>query len=95
MSIGTAQHIYYQAKEKAGITHGRGIHTLRHCFEGLTICSLSASHLLENGAELFVIKRWLGHTAIKTTCTYLHLSPDYLAKISSPLDQLYTSGAQA
>ena len=86
MSIGTAQHIYYQAKEKAGITKGRGIHTLRHCF---------ASHLLEDGAELFVIKRWLGHTAVKTTCTYVHLNPDYLAKITSPLDLLYDSGAQA
>lgn len=86
MSIGTAQQIYYQAKEKAGVTKGRGIHTLRHCF---------ASHLLEDGAELYVIKRWLGHTAIKTTCTYLHLSPDYLAKITSPLDLLYSSGGQA
>jgi site-specific recombinase XerD len=86
MSIGTAQHIYYQAKKKAGVTKGRGIHTLRHCF---------ASHLLEDGAELYVIKRWLGHTSIKTTCTYLHLSPDYLAKITSPLDLLYSSGAQA
>jgi len=86
MSIGTAQHVYYQAKKKAGITKGRGIHTLRHCF---------ASHLVEAGTELYMIKRWLGHTAIKTTCTYLHLSPDYLAKTISPLDLLYSSGGQA
>lgn len=86
MSIGTAQHVYYQAKQKAGITKGRGIHTLRHCF---------ASHLMEDGTELYMIKRWLGHSAIKTTCTYLHLSPDYLAKTISPLDLLYSSGGQA
>jgi len=32
MSIGTAQKIYYGAKERAGITKQGGIHTLRHCF---------------------------------------------------------------
>src|SRR5215475_16128763 len=40
MPSGTAQKIYYHAKRTAGITHGHGIHTLRHCF---------ATHLLEAG----------------------------------------------
>jgi len=79
MSIGTAQRIYYQAKEKAGITRGRGIHTLRHCF---------ASHLLDEGTEIYVIKRWMGHSSLKTTYKYIHLSPDYLSKVKSPLDFL-------
>ena len=86
MSICSAQQIYYQAKDKAGVSKGRGIHTLRHCF---------ATHLMEDGTELYMIKRWLGHTALKTTCTYLHLSPDYLAKTVSPLDLLYGKGGQA
>ncbi len=30
MPIGTAQKIYYHAKQRAGITHGHGIHTLRN-----------------------------------------------------------------
>jgi len=77
MPIGTAQRIYYQAKAKTKITKGRGIHTLRHCF---------ATHSLEAGTELYVIKRWMGHTSIKTTCRYIHLTPDYLSKIKSPLD---------
>ena len=81
MPIGTAQRIFYNAKEKAGITRGRGIHTLRHCF---------ASHALEQGVEMYIIKRWLGHTSIQTTCNYLHLSPAHLAKVKSPLDDLYT-----
>lgn len=55
----------------------------RHCF---------VSHLMEDGTELYMIKRWLGHTSIKTTYTYLHLSPDYLDKVTSPLDYLYNSG---
>jgi integrase/recombinase XerD len=83
MCIGTAQHIYYQAKAKAKVTKGRGIHTLRHCF---------ASHLLDAGAEIYVIKRCLGHTSIKTTCNYIHLSPDYLSKLTSPLELLTDRG---
>jgi len=43
MPVGTAQHIYYGAKKRAGIKHGHGIHTLRHSF---------ASHLLEAGIDL-------------------------------------------
>ncbi len=81
MSIATAQRVFYNAKEKAGVTKGRGIHTLRHCF---------ASHSLEQGVEMYIIKRWLGHTSIQTTCNYLHLSPAHLAKVKSPLDDLYT-----
>jgi len=80
MPVGTAQKIYYNAKRAAGVSKGHGIHTLRHCF---------ASHLHENGAELYIIKRWLGHTSIKTTCRYIHLSPDYLQQIKSPLDFIY------
>ena len=86
MPVGTAQKIYYQAKEKARVTKGQGIHTLRHCF---------ASHLRENGAELYVIKRWLGHSSIKTTCRYIHLSPGYLDNIQSPLDILFENGGTA
>jgi integrase/recombinase XerD len=76
----TAQKIYYLAKKKAGVTRGKGIHTLRHCF---------ASHALEEGVQLFVLKRWLGHASIKTTCMYLHASPEMLQNLSSPLDSLW------
>lgn len=79
MPVATAQKIYMRAKEKAGVTRGRGIHTLRHCF---------ASHALEQGVDLFIIKRWLGHTSIKTTCIYLHASPEMLRNLTSPLDLL-------
>ena len=80
MPVGTAQKIYYHTKNKAGVTRGRGIHTLRHCF---------ATHALEQGVELYIIKRWMGHTAITTTYNYIHTSPAQLAKVKSPLDDLY------
>ncbi len=75
----TAQKVFYLAKQKAGVTRGRGIHSLRHSF---------ATHALEQGVQLFILKRWLGHASIKTTCMYLHASPEMFQKLSSPLDSL-------
>jgi site-specific recombinase XerD len=43
---------------------------------------------LEQGVQMFIIKRWLGHTSIKTTCIYLHASPEMLLNVTSPLDSL-------
>jgi integrase/recombinase XerD len=64
LAIGRAQKIYYEAKRKAGITRGHGIHTLRHCF---------ATHLLEAGLDLRTIQSLMGHTAITTTMRYLQV----------------------
>lgn len=58
MHSGTAQKIYYRAKKKAGLTKGRGIHTLRHCF---------ATHLLMQGVDIQLIKEFLGHNSVETT----------------------------
>jgi integrase/recombinase XerD len=80
MPVATAQKIYYRAKNSAGINKGKGIHTLRHCF---------ATHLLEAGIDIYLIKRFLGHTSIQTTMGYLHVVPNRLAEVKSPLDTLF------
>jgi site-specific recombinase XerD len=79
MSIGSAQKIYYTTKRLAGITHGKGIHTLRHCF---------ATHLLEAGVDLRTMQLLLGHRSIDTTTRYLHITRQHLAKVHSPFDLL-------
>jgi len=79
LSIATAQKIYYHAKRSAGITHGKGIHTLRHCF---------ATHLLEAEGDLHTIQLLLGHRTIDTTTRYLHITRRHLAKVHSPFDLL-------
>jgi len=79
MPVGTAQQIYYNVKKRAGITKGRGIHTLRHCF---------ATHLMEKGVQTHTIKRMLGHISISTTARYIHISNEFLSTIKSPLDML-------
>ena len=79
MAVGTAQAIYYQAVKRAGVRRVGGIHTLRHCF---------ASHALEDGRDIFAIKRWLGHNALVTTGRYMHVVPGSTRQVISPLDTL-------
>jgi integrase/recombinase XerD len=52
-------------------------HTLRHGF---------ATHLMESGVALPVIQQLLGHTSIKTTMIYLHVSEPLVDRTKSPLD---------
>ncbi len=82
LDISTASKIYRAAKKKAGITRGKGIHTLRHCF---------ASHLLESGSDIHIIQRLLGHRQLATTLVYLHVSKKNLMQVKSPLDFVATS----
>ena len=79
MPIGTAQKIYSHAKQRAGITHGHGIHTLRHCF---------ATQLLEAGVDVRTIQMLLGHRSLDTTTRYLRITRQYLATLHRPCDLL-------
>jgi integrase/recombinase XerD len=65
------------AARKAGIVKPVSAHTLRHCF---------ATHLLERGVALQVIQQLLGHSSIKTTTIYTHVSSAMIDKVISPFD---------
>jgi site-specific recombinase XerD len=71
--------IYNNAKKKAGITKGNGIHTLRHCF---------ATHLMETGVNIRTIQTLMGHTSIQTTMIYLQVTRKQISATQSPLDKL-------
>jgi site-specific recombinase XerD len=79
MAIGSAQQIDYTTKRLAGITHGNGIHTLRHC---------CATHLLEAGVARWTMQLLLGHRSIATTTRSLHSTRPPWAKVHSPCDLL-------
>jgi len=79
--------IYYSwhtARKRAGLTDVR-IHDLRHSF---------ASFLINSGRSLYEVQKLLGHTQIKTTQRYSHLSQKSLiaaantATAALPLQQM-------
>ena len=85
LSYETVRNIYENARKKAGVKKGEGVHTLRHSF---------ATHLLEAGYDIRKIQVLMGHSRMSTTMIYLHVSSDTLSSIPSPLDLIDIQQAQ-
>lgn len=79
ISIRSAQAVFEQACQKAGIRKQVSIHSLRHAF---------ATHLLEQGTDIRYIQELLGHQSVKTTEIYTHVSKRNLGAIKSPIEQI-------
>jgi len=56
----------FQSIDKGSV--GRGWHLLRHTF---------ASRLVQAGVPIYKVSAWMGHSDVKTTMIYAHLSPDF------------------
>jgi integrase/recombinase XerD len=79
LTTATIQAILKNAAKKSGIKKRVYPHLLRHSF---------ATHLLEQGTDLRIIQKLLGHSDIKTTQIYTHISQASIKNIKSPLDNL-------
>ncbi len=68
-----------EAAKRAGIDKPVWPHLLRHSF---------ATHLLEGGADLPTVQCLMGHSSLKHTSVYLHVSERHIRAAGSPLDKL-------
>lgn len=69
-----------QLAAKAGIDNKRVYtHLMRHT---------SATHMVEKGIDINLIQKLLGHSSVKTTTIYTHISHNLISKISSPLNEI-------
>ncbi|MBU0530281.1 MAG: tyrosine-type recombinase/integrase [Nanoarchaeota archaeon] len=75
----SVQKIVEKACKKSGIKKKASPHTLRHSY---------ATHLLEQGTDLKIIQKLLGHADIKTTQIYTHVTTSTIKNVKSPLDTL-------
>ena len=65
---------------QTGLSKKVTMHTLRHCF---------ATHLLEAGTDIRILQVLLGHSSIRTTLRYTHITDRLVQKLVSPLDMIH------
>ncbi|MFH1585526.1 MAG: site-specific tyrosine recombinase/integron integrase [archaeon] len=75
----TIQVILKNSAKKSGIKKRVYPHLFRHSF---------ATHLLEQGTDLRIIQKLLGHSDVKTTQMYTQISQASIKNIKSPLDNI-------
>lgn len=68
-----------QLAEKAGIKKRVYTHLIRHC---------SFTHLVEGGCDINLVMKIAGHSNVKTTNMYLHISDKFISNINSPINQI-------
>ncbi|MBM3746368.1 MAG: integrase [Acidobacteria bacterium] len=81
----SVRRVFRQALATTGIRKRATVHTLRHSF---------ATHLLEFGTDVAVIRTLLGHGSLRATEVYTHVSLEHIGRTRSPLDLLGTPAAR-
>lgn len=71
------QLVLKRAAKSAGISRRVTLHMLRHSF---------ATHMMERGIDIRIIQRLLGHSSLKTTEIYTHVSDRLIDDLKTPMD---------
>jgi len=72
LTAGGVEYIINKVVKMSGIKSHVSPHTLRHTF---------ATHMLNEGADLKSVQELLGHSDLKTTGIYTHVSNEHLRKV--------------
>lgn len=75
----TLQCAFARAVKRSGVHKRAHVHTLRHSY---------ATHLLEAGVALPLIQDYLGHTSLRTTAIYTHLTRELRDAALQPINSL-------
>ena len=75
----TLQSAFARAVKQSGVHKRAHVHTLRHSY---------ATHLLEAGVALPLIQDYLGHTSLRTTALYTHLTRELRDAALQPINDL-------
>jgi len=79
VSRSSLQSAFCRAVKQSGVHKRAHVHTLRHSY---------ATHLLEAGVTLQLIQEYLGHTSLRTTAIYTHLTRELRAAALQPINGL-------
>lgn len=74
----TLRHHFDMAVKSAGRNEGFVLHSLRHT---------TATRLVQQGVNLAVVQRFMGHANVKTTMIYAHVSDDLLVEAANKVSQ--------
>lgn len=86
LSIGAMQHALIAARRRANILKKISMHNMRHSF---------AVHFLEDTGDLLKLKKYLGHSDIKNTMTYLkYVQAMPSTELYSPLTKVFNLARQ-
>lgn len=78
-SATSVNQVMKQLATKAGLNKRVYTHLMRHnCF----------THMVENGTDINLIQKLAGHSNVKTTLLYTHISHNLISKIKSPLTNI-------